>query len=140
VNPRLSFATALMALAALCTSTTVQAAALYGALRANFGGGYVRVDDGTRAEPGVSVMAEPDGSGEIVYDNNCTDRVEVGEVKIVQAVPPCAGTASTGPGPEHVGIKDWALFTLPTLGAVGGGIGIYYLIHGKGSDDSAVDP
>ncbi len=136
VKPRLSFAIALAALTVICTSTTVRAAALYGALRANFGDGYVLVDDGTRAQPGVSVMAQPGGSGEIVYDNGCTVPVAVGEVKIVEAAPPCAEAASTGPSVEHVGLKDWAIFTLPTLGAVGGGVGLYYLIHGKGSDDS----
>ena len=140
MKSRLSFAIALAALTVIGTSTTVCAAALYGALRANFGDGYVLVDDGTRAQPGVSVVAQPGGGGEIVYDNGCTVPVAVGEVKIVEAAPPCAEAASTGPSVEQVGLKDWAIFTLPTIVAGGGGVGLYYLLKDKDDDDRPASP
>lgn len=117
---RLSYVVALTALTTLCASTTVRAATLYGALRANFGDGYVLIDDGTQARPGVSVMAKPGSSGEIVYDDGCREPVEAPNVVIVQDPSPCVEAA----GP-------WPIYTLGGAGVIAGSILV--------SDDEDID-
>ncbi len=110
-----------------------QAATLYGPLKANFGSGYVAIDDGTPAQPGVSVMAKPGGSGQIVYDNWCTVEVVEGKVEVVQEEPPCAGHASASGKPHR--LADWAYFTLPGAAIIGG---LVFLFHDD--DDKPASP
>lgn len=125
------------AVIAMMVGAPAHAAALYGSLKANFGDGfgYVAVDNGRHAPPGVSVMAVPGGSGQIVYENDCTVPVEEGRVELVHSEPPCVAQASAGGAPHK--LADWAIFTLPTLVAVGGGVGLYYLIHDSDDDKPA---
>ena len=55
----------------------------------NRGDGYQPVVDWTPADPGNLVMASPDGSGKIEYDDGCVVEVKPGAVVAVQEQSPC---------------------------------------------------
>lgn len=102
---------------------TVQAATLeiiQAPVRANFGQGFVPVGTGTQLNPGDQAMAKPGGRGQIVYDDGCTDPVEEGKVVVVQDQSPCVGAASWWGGAKHVGLMDYAIYTIPGAAVIGG--------------------
>jgi len=124
------------------TGTTAQAAKLEifsSPVQANFGWGFIAVENGTQLQPGNSAMAQEGGSGQIVYEDGCADPVKVGDVVVVQEQSPCAAGASGGLG-FHLkpGIGDWALFTLPGAAIIGG---LILLFRDDDSDnDRAASP
>lgn len=133
---RQALTTICFAVLAVLMGATAQAATLeiiQAPVKANFGKGFVPVDTGTKLNPGDQAMANPGGRGQIVYDNGCTDPVEEGQVVVVQEQPSCAGAASWWGGAEHVGLMDYAIYTLPGAAVIGGLIFLFK------DDDSGVD-
>lgn len=130
----------MVCLAALSVSmgTTAQAAKLEifsPPVQANFGWGFIAVENGTQLQPGNSAMAQEGGSGQIVYEDGCADPVNVGNVVVVQEQSPCAAGASGGFSLKP-GIGDWALFTLPGAAIIGGLI----FLFNDDDDDRAASP
>lgn len=98
-----------------------------------FCGSFVPVDNNTQLRPGDQAMCHPGGRGKIVYDDECTDPVEEGKVVVVQDQSPCVGAASWWGRAEHVGLLDYAVYTLPGAAVIGG---LLYLFN---DDDGPID-
>ena len=127
-------------IAAICifAAVTAQAATLeilenQAAVKANFGGGFGPVSNGAQLQPGDSVMAQPGGSAQIVYEGGCTEPVNIDtDVVVVKAEPPCVGATTGGWGHVPPGVGDWAMWTLPGAAVIGGLIFLFK------DDDSGV--
>jgi len=111
---------------------TAQAAIVEGPVKVDSGSGYAAVDSGTPVQPGSSVMAQPGGSGQIVYDDGCTVPVEEGQIVLVEPQSPCVGAASAV-GHVPVGVADYALFVLPAAAII---VGLVFLFK----DDKPASP
>ena len=72
-----------------------------GAVSVNRGGGYQPVVDWVAASPGDLVMAGPNGSGKITYEDGCVVEVTPGAVVAVQEKSPCS-TGATGVRPVYL--------------------------------------
>lgn len=82
------------AVSALLVSGLVEAAtvdSIQGRVAINRGTGFQPVTTATSGKSGDRVMASPNSSAEIVYDNGCREKVEPGQVVTIKAEPPCAG-------------------------------------------------
>ncbi len=104
-----------------------------GPVKVDSGWGYEAVDSGTPVQPGSSVMAQPGGSGQIVYDDGCTVPVEEGQIVLVEPQSPCVGEASADGG-LPTGVGDYALFVLPAAAII---VGLVFLFK---DDDKAASP
>ena len=93
-----------------------------GQVLVNKGEGYRQVAGPTQANPGDSVVANPGGSGQIVYPDGCVVGVQPGSVVTIAEQSPCAT------GGSNVGTNF-------AIGAaiVGGGVGAFFLL-GKDKD------
>jgi hypothetical protein len=91
----------------------------------NRGDGYKQVAGSTQGNPGDTVVANPGGSGTIVYPDGCVVDVMPGTVVTIAAQSPC--TAGTGTG---INATTFALGAV----VVGGGVGAAILL---GQDKSA---
>lgn len=83
-----------IAVAALLTSTLAQAItveSIQGRVAINRGNGFQPLTATTNGNSGDRVMANPNSSAEIVYDNGCREKVEPGQVVTIKVEPPCAG-------------------------------------------------
>ena len=89
----------------------------------NQGGGYHAVTGTVKVNPGDTVMAGPNGSAVVTYDDGCKVTVDPGAVVAITAVSPC----QTG-----FGIDDFAVGAV----IVGGAIGAAVLL----SDDKSASP
>ena len=68
-----------------------------GQISINHGQGYKPVRGKSDAFPGDSVMASPNGSGKIVYEDGCVVEVKPGAVVTVEPTSPCqAGASNSG--------------------------------------------
>jgi len=74
------------------TLTSVQ-----GPVSVNDGSGYEPVSGPTQLNVGDTVMARPDGSAWVIYDDMCSVPVKPGHVVIIAPEPPCHKTASFDP-------------------------------------------
>jgi hypothetical protein len=92
----------------------------------NRGNGYAPVGASTTAAPGDQVMASPSGSGEIVYEDGCREKVDPGTVVTVQATSPC----KTG-GLSH----DWVVGGLVVAGGIAAGV-----VLASGNDHKPASP
>ncbi len=63
----------------------------------NRGNGFEHVRGTSEAKVGDSVMARPNGSGRVIYDDTCWVPVKPGHVVVIALEPPCKKTASFDP-------------------------------------------
>jgi hypothetical protein len=106
----------------ICLSTASFAAtvnATSGQVLVNKGEGYRQVAGSTQANPGASVVANPGGSGQIVYSDQCIVEVLPGSVYVVAEQSPCV-TGLLSPGTFAIGAV-----------VVGGGVAAYLLLGNK---------
>ena len=83
-----------VAVAAMLASSVAQAItveSIQGRVAINRGVGFQPLTATTAGKSGDRVMASPNSSAEIVYDNGCREKVEPGQVVMIKAEPPCAG-------------------------------------------------
>lgn len=92
-----------------------------GQVLVNKGEGYRQVAGSTQANPGASVVANPGGSGQVVYSDQCIVEVLPGSVYNVAEQSPCA-TGLFTPGSFAIGAV-----------IVGGGVGAFFLLKDKSS-------
>ena len=71
-----------------------------GKVSINHGKGYQPVRGKSDAFPGDTVMASPNGSGKIVYDDGCVVEVKPGAVVAVEQTSPCKAGASNSSVPD----------------------------------------
>ena len=72
-------------------------ASVQGQVSVNDGNGYKPVSGPTQLNVGDTVMARPDGSAWVIYDDMCSVPVKPGHVVIIAPEPPCHKTASFDP-------------------------------------------
>jgi hypothetical protein len=97
---RLAVGSIVMAL--LLGGGAANAATVYpesGAVFANNGDGFVRINSAIQAQPGAQVLTRPGGSATINYDGACVVRVGPGELKLVESTAPCTTTGSLKDAP-----------------------------------------
>lgn len=99
-----------------------------GRVLVNRGDGYRIVAGEMLAAPGATVVAEPGGSGQIVYADGCVVEVRPPTVVTVELSSPCAGT------PYNLGASSERTFALGAV-VVGAGVGAAILLTQK--DNSA---
>lgn len=80
------------------------------------GEGYRRLAGSAQARPGDRVVANPGGSGQIVYPDGCKVEVLPGTVAIITKQSPCGGGATVGVG------GDASTYAIGAV-IVGGGVG-----------------
>lgn len=83
-----------VAAAALFATSAAQAItveSIQGQVAINRGDGFRPVTTATQGKSGDRVMANPNSSAEIVYDNGCREKVDPGQVVVIKVEPPCAG-------------------------------------------------
>jgi hypothetical protein len=124
----------LTALAVVFLTTSPALAAVVsvvkGQVSVNRGDGYQPVIGKTGAWPADRVMASPNSSGEIVYEDGCVVEVKPGAVVAVQERSPCnTGRFGIRPGYLIVGAL--------VVGGVAGGLAL--LAGGDDNDKSGVD-
>jgi hypothetical protein len=95
----------------------------------NRGDGYVAAVNGVQVQPGDSVVANPGGRGQVVYDDGCIDIVEEGRVVLVREVSPCDPPVDLG---------AYALYAAGIAGAIG--LGVALLNSDTRSDDAPASP
>ena len=104
-----------------------------GQVSINHGKGYKPVRGKSDALPGDTVMASPNGSGKVTYDDGCVVEVKPGAVVAVEQTSPCkAGTSSSGSGSR----RGYIIGGVVVAGVVGGVIALAG--GGGGDDDKAV--
>ena len=136
---RLSLPVGFVALAVFM-GTMTQAATLdeiEGMVFVNRGNGYEPVANGTQVQPGDSVVANPGGRGQIVYDDGCTDIVEEGRVVLVTERSRCDPQSLLVQKMLEPHRNDWgpyALYGVGIAGAVGLGIAVF---RNDGADSPA---
>ena len=133
---RLSLTGCFVALAVLM-GATAQAATLNGiegTVLVNRGSGWhVSATEATELEPGDSVVANPGGRGQIIYEDGCTVTVEEGNVVLVGEQSPCVEQASADGGGL---LGTGGLFIIvPVVGAI---VGLVFLL--KGDDEPPASP
>ena len=81
-----------LALVAFLTSPVMAATVQVGTadLSINPGTGFHRIAGTTQAKPGDKVMASPEGSGQIIYEDGCIVQVKPGSVVAIVDKSPCA--------------------------------------------------
>jgi hypothetical protein len=89
------------------------------------GEGYRRLVGSAQARPGDRVVANPGGSGQIVYSDGCKVEVKPGTVAIVTQQSPCGGGATVGTG------GDSSLYAIGAV-IVGGAVGAAALLGKDG--------
>ncbi len=139
---RLSLTVCFVALPVLM-GTMVQAATLdriEGMVFVNHrGDGYVAVDNRTQVRPGDSVVANPGGRGQIVYDDGCTVIVEEGRVVLVREYSPCDPQSSLVQGMLEHHPLDWGAYALYAAG-IAGAIGLGIAVFRNAGDDEPASP
>ncbi len=93
----------------------------------------VAVDSGTPVQPGSSVMAQPGGSGQIVYDDGCRVPVGEGQIVLVEPQSPCVGEASAD-GSLPAGVGSYALVVLPVAAII---VGLVFVLRDDDKDRPA---
>src|SRR5262245_26347759 len=106
-----------MALVGSAFAATVTAT--QGQVLVNHGNGYQAVVGSTEADPGATVVANPGGSAQIMYDDGCAVAVQPGSVYTVLEKSPCK--TSWVPGVDN--------YTLAIIGgvAIAGGAALFFL-------------
>jgi hypothetical protein len=101
---RLSLASAALLSGVLFSSAALAAtvSATSGDVQINRGAGFQRIVGTTQAAVGTVVMASPNSSGLIVYDDGCQIQVRPGEVIAIEAESPCRRMAG-GDVSGHIG-------------------------------------
>ena len=87
----------------VCVGEQVLAATVHvtgGQVFLSQGEGYRRLVGSAQARPGDRVVANPGGSGQIVYPDGCKVDVLPGTVAIVTKQSPCGGGATIGTGAD----------------------------------------
>ena len=115
---------AAMSLAGPALAATVNATS--GQVLLNRGEGYRLITGSTHGDPGNTVVANPGGSGQIVYDDGCVEDVLPGSAVTIAAESPCKSGL--------LGLNG----TTYAIGAVivGGGIGAAILLGKKDGSSS----
>lgn len=115
--------------AGLAMSAKADAATLTGGgLLIDTGSGYQVVAPPMEVQAGTSIIANPDGRGEILYADGCVQRVRPGEVVLVTEASPCAAGAPV----RSTGIGDYGLVIGGLV--VGGGVIAALALSGGDSD------
>lgn len=125
--------------AALAISSPAGAATLTGGgLLIDTGSGYQMVSPPMEVQPGTSIIANPDGRGEILYADGCIQRVRPGEVILVTNASPCAAGNGTPSGTSNSGTSNYGLIL--GGGLVVGGIVVGAIALSSGGDDKPKSP
>ena len=82
----------------------------------NRGMGYQSINGATQGNVGDSVLAKPDSSASIVYENGCIVEVKPGQVVTIDAQPPCEAGITQSPTTTQIAVG------LGIAGAVAGAI------------------
>jgi hypothetical protein len=130
---RLFMTTCFVALVTFMGATAQAATVVEGPVNVDSGWGYEAVDSGTPVQPGNSVMAQPGGSGQIVYDDGCSVPVGEGQVVLVEPQSPCVEAASADGG-LPTGVGHYALYVLPVAAII---VGLVFLLK---DDDKPASP
>ena len=105
----------------------------------NRGDGYVAAVNGVQVQPGDSVVANPGGRGQVVYDDGCIDIVEAGRVVLVREVSPCDPQSSLVQGMLEYHPVDLGAYALYGLG-IAGAIGLGFVVFRNAGDDKPASP
>ena len=109
---------------AVLASTAADAAtlsAIQGEVLVSRGGAYQAVSGSTELAPGDSVIVNPGGSAQVVYENGVSVPVQPGAVVTVDAVPPTAAPGALAETPPLTG-EGATLGGLDTTTLVVGGV------------------
>jgi hypothetical protein len=97
-------------------ATTVSAT--QGQVLISRGQGYQQVTGSTQANPGDTVVANPGGSGQIVYPDGCTVQVRPGSIVAVAPQSPCNQQEAPASATSNTLIVG-AVVVIGTLAGVG---------------------
>ncbi len=110
---RAAFFTTIAWLALCCAAQAATVTTSQQKVFVNHGGGYHSVTGTVKVNAGDTVMAGPNGSAVITYDDGCKVTVDPGAVVAITAVSPCK---------LGLGVDDFAVGAAVIGGAVGAAI------------------
>ena len=139
---RLISAIGLVAAASVFCSTgalAITAEVVQPEVSVNRGDGYIPLTAPTTVSPGHLVMAAPNGSGRIVYNDGCVVEVQPGAVVAVYETSPCQAQTgdvnnSAQEGAANTGSRRGYIIAGVVVAAIAGGA-IALSASGDGDDD-----